>query len=129
MKRSRLLRQHEPQGRQHTQQRKPFDILEDQKMIGSMEDEHEDYPKDARSPEQQEHPDAEIACKIDCEGCEYELLALGRLEPEVMEHVSQVMVEYHAEEPPSETLEQLGFEVETEPGPNGVGWVRARRAA
>jgi precorrin-6B methylase 2 len=74
------------------------------------------------------HPAAEIVCKIDCEGCEYELLAPGSLEPGAMQRVTQVMVEYHSAVAPSEGLRRLGYEVDIEPGAGGVGWMRARRA-
>lgn len=77
-----------------------------------------------------EHPAADIVCKIDCEGCEYELITPESLNSEVMRRVKQVMIEYHqrgSPEPLRRTLLGFGFEVRLSPGSPGVGWVRARR--
>jgi hypothetical protein len=76
-----------------------------------------------------DHPGATIACKIDCEGCEYDLLAPGAVRPEVMRPVAQMLIEYHhrSPQPLRESLQSLGFEVETAAGAPGVGWIRAWR--
>jgi hypothetical protein len=76
-----------------------------------------------------EHPDAPIACKIDCEGCEFEVFAPGVLKPDEVKPVSQLMIEYHwkAPDPIVEGLVQLGFRTEVSAGPPGVGWIRAER--
>lgn len=73
------------------------------------------------------HPGVPIVCKIDCEGCEFEILAPGSLEPSALRQVSQIMVEYHWRSPEglSAELEALGFRVETTSGAPGVGWIRA----
>jgi hypothetical protein len=76
-----------------------------------------------------EHPGAAIACKIDCEGCEFEVFAPGVLSSDQVRDVSQLMIEYHwkAPEPICEVLAQLGFKTEVSAGPPGVGWIRAER--
>jgi len=76
-----------------------------------------------------QHPGLPIICKIDCEGCEYEIFAPGQVAPPGMERVSQIMIEYHWRSPEilRTTLEGMGFQVETAPGATGVGWIRARR--
>ena len=76
-----------------------------------------------------DHPGVPLVCKIDCEGCEYEILALEALAGVDMRKVTQLMIEYHSRSPQPlrASLEQLGFEVETTTGPTGVGWIRARR--
>ena len=76
-----------------------------------------------------EHPGAPIACKIDCEGCEYEILAPEVLTGVDMRNLTQVMIEYHwqSPQPLCTVLEQLGCVVETSTGQPGVGWIRARR--
>jgi hypothetical protein len=75
------------------------------------------------------HPDAPVACKIDCEGCEYDILSAEALKGVDMRNVTQVMIEYHWRSPQAlrAVLENLGFEVETSTGQPGVGWIRARR--
>jgi hypothetical protein len=77
------------------------------------------------------HPGVPIVCKVDCEGCEYDLFAPGRLKPAQLERVAQIMIEYHWRSPQAlvTSLEALGFRVETSPGAPGVGWVRAHRSA
>jgi hypothetical protein len=76
-----------------------------------------------------EHAGVPIICKIDCEGCEFEIFAPGSLQPEAVRDVSQIMIEYHWRSPEtlSETLQEMGFQVETAAGPPGVGWIRAHR--
>jgi Methyltransferase FkbM domain len=76
-----------------------------------------------------EHPGVPIVCKIDCEGCEYEILAPESLMGAALEDVRQLMIEYHwrSPQPLRKVLEQIGFEVEAATGPPGVGWIRARR--
>ncbi len=76
-----------------------------------------------------EHPNIPIVCKIDCEGCEFDILAPAALGPLTLRQVTQVMVEYHVRSPEvlREALESVGFQVETSPGAPGVGWIRARR--
>ena len=77
------------------------------------------------------HAGATVVCKIDCEGCEYEIFAPASLPDGALDRVSQVMIEYH-HRPPDPivgTLEQRGFSVETSTGAPGVGWIRARRRA
>jgi len=78
-----------------------------------------------------EHPNLPVVCKIDCEGCEYELLAPGSLEARWLEPVTQIMIEYHLRSPDPlvRALEGFGFLVETSSGAPGVGWIRARRPA
>jgi hypothetical protein len=76
------------------------------------------------------HPGLGIVCKIDCEGCEFDLFAPGLMKPAQLERVSQIMIEYHwrSPQPLVTSLKALGFQVETSPGAPGVGWVRAHRA-
>ena len=76
-----------------------------------------------------EHPGLAIVCKIDCEGCEYEIFAPGAATPPGVDRVSQIMIEYHwrSPEPLLAALEGMKFQVETSPGAPGVGWIRARR--
>jgi hypothetical protein len=76
-----------------------------------------------------EHPGAGIVCKIDCEGCEYEIMGSTNVRG-ALAAVSQVMIEYHwrSPEPLMTALRSSGFEVETSTETKGVGWVRARRA-
>lgn len=78
-----------------------------------------------------EHAGVPIVCKIDCEGCEYEIFAPGNVSLDVVRPVSQMMVEYHWRSPDAicNALEQLGFQVETASGPRGVGWIRAHKMA
>lgn len=73
------------------------------------------------------HPGVDIVCKIDCEGCEFEILLDGSLPPSALDRVKQVMVEYHWREPAPllETLRRFGFSVESYSGAPGVGWIRA----
>jgi hypothetical protein len=75
------------------------------------------------------HPGIEIVCKIDCEGCEYEILASDNLPEGALELVSQIMIEYHWRPPGplQDTLERRGFHVESSPGAPGVGWIRGQR--
>jgi hypothetical protein len=77
-----------------------------------------------------EYPGVPIACKIDCEGCEYELLRPDVLAKVDMRNVTQLMVEYHWQSPKPlcEALESIGFEVESVRGAPGVGWIKARRS-
>lgn len=76
-----------------------------------------------------EHPGVGIVCKIDCEGCEYEIMESAHVR-DALAPISQVMIEYHwrSPEPLVATLRGSGFEVETSTGAPGVGWVRARKA-
>lgn len=76
-----------------------------------------------------EHAGVPIVCKIDCEGCEYDILAPGALMDADVRNVTQLMIEYHwrSPQPLRKALEQVGFEVEAAPGAPGVGWIRARR--
>lgn len=78
-----------------------------------------------------QYPGLPIICKIDCEGCEYEIFAPGRSMPARLDSVSQIMIEYHWRSPETlvTALEAQGFRVETAPGAPGVGWIRAHRAA
>lgn len=78
-----------------------------------------------------EHPGVPVVCKIDCEGCEYEILAPASLGNADLRNVTQLMIEYHwrPPQPICEALEKIGFEVETASGPSGVGWIRARKRA
>ena len=78
-----------------------------------------------------EHPGVPIVCKIDCEGCEYELLAAESLVETDLRNVTQLMIEYHWRPPGPITnaLEEIGFAVETATGSPGVGWIRAHRLA
>lgn len=78
-----------------------------------------------------EHAGVALVCKIDCEGCEYEILTPASLRDADMRNVTQLMIEYHwrAPEPIRQALEEIGFEVETATGPSGVGWIRAHRPA
>lgn len=75
------------------------------------------------------HPGIQIVCKIDCEGCEYEILASDTLPEAALELVSQIMIEYHWRPPGplQDTLESRGFHVASSPGAPGVGWIRAHR--
>lgn len=77
----------------------------------------------------QEHPGLAIVCKIDCEGCEYEIFAPGVAAPPGLDRVSQIMIEYHWRSPATllAVLEGMGFQVETSTGAPGVGWIRAHR--
>jgi len=77
------------------------------------------------------HPGIDIVCKIDCEGCEFEILSGDSLRPSTLERVTQVMVEYHWREPAPllQSLKSHGFEVESFPAAPGVGWIRARAPA
>jgi len=77
----------------------------------------------------QEHPGLPIICKIDCEGCEYEIFDSGGAAPPGLDRVSQIMIEYHWRSPETllAALEGLGFHVETSPGAPGVGWIRAQK--
>jgi len=70
-----------------------------------------------------------IVCKIDCEGCEFEIFSPGTMHPDAMKFVSQIMIEYHwkSPDPIARVLRQLGFEAATTPGSRGVGWIRARK--
>jgi hypothetical protein len=76
-----------------------------------------------------EHPGLSIVCKIDCEGCEYEIFAPGAFARAHLDGVLQIMIEYHWRSPEIlvKSLETAGFQVETAPGSPGVGWIRARR--
>lgn len=78
-----------------------------------------------------QHPGLVIICKIDCEGCEFDIFAPGQMTPAAFNRVSQIMIEYHwrAPEPLVTVLESLGFQVETTPAAPGVGWIRARKPA
>lgn len=78
-----------------------------------------------------QYPGLPIVCKIDCEGCEYEIFAPGNSVPARLDRVSQIMIEYHWRSPETlvTALEDLGFQVETAPGAPGVGWIRAHRPA
>jgi hypothetical protein len=75
-----------------------------------------------------EHPGLPIICKIDCEGCEFEIVPAADSRAALAE-LSQVMIEYHWQSPDSlvTALKESGFEVETSRGAPGVGWVRAMR--
>jgi len=75
------------------------------------------------------HQGATVVCKIDCEGCEYDIFAPASLPEQALDRVSQVMIEYHyrSPDPIVRTLEERGFQVETSSGTPGVGWIRARR--
>jgi hypothetical protein len=77
-----------------------------------------------------EHAGVSIICKVDCEGCEFEIFAPGSVQPEALRQVSQMMIEYHWRSPEKlcDTLQEMGFQVETAAGPPGVGWIRAHRA-
>lgn len=69
-----------------------------------------------------------IICKIDCEGCEFEVLLEG--DPDrALRHLSQVMIEFHWRSPAPlvKALTTAGFVVETSSGATGVGWIRAAR--
>jgi hypothetical protein len=76
-----------------------------------------------------EHAGVPIICKVDCEGCEFEIFAPGSVQPEAVHQVTQMMIEYHWRSPDKlcDTLREMGFQVETTAGPPGVGWIRARR--
>lgn len=78
-----------------------------------------------------EHPEIPIVCKIDCEGCEYDVLAADSLMDTDLRNVTQLMIEYHWRPPGpiSEVLVKIGFKVDTATGPPGVGWIRAHRLA
>ncbi|HUY73313.1 MAG TPA: FkbM family methyltransferase [Candidatus Dormibacteraeota bacterium] len=76
-----------------------------------------------------QYPELQIVCKVDCEGCEYEIFAPELPAPAGLERVSQIMIEYHWRSPQTliTSLEAMGFRVETAPGAPGVGWIRAQR--
>jgi hypothetical protein len=78
-----------------------------------------------------DHPGVAVVVKIDCEGCEYEILTPDSLRNADMRNVTQLMIEYHWRPPGPirHALEEIGFEVETATGAPGVGWIRARRLA
>jgi hypothetical protein len=75
-----------------------------------------------------ERPELQIVCKIDCDGCEYNILENVGVSPELVRPVSQFMVEYHWRSPGPlcNVLEELGFEVVTTTPRHGVGWLRAK---
>jgi hypothetical protein len=75
------------------------------------------------------HQGLTVVCKIDCEGCEYDIFAPASLPERAFDRVSQVMIEYHFQPPDPivTTLKDRGFQVETSAGAPGVGWIRARR--
>ena len=75
------------------------------------------------------HPGVGIVCKIDCEGCEYEIMESAHVR-DALARVSQVMIEYHwrSPEPLVAALRGSAFETETSTAASGVGWVRARKA-
>jgi hypothetical protein len=77
-----------------------------------------------------DNPGVDIVCKIDCEGCEYEIMESENV-LNALRLLSQVMIEYHwrSPEPLVAKLRDGGFEVETSTAAPGVGWVRARKAA
>jgi hypothetical protein len=65
--------------------------------------------------------------KMDCEGCEYVLLA----EPKFLDHLrpKSIALEYHrGGEPVAKILESRGYEVEWDPKVEPVGMLFARRA-
>jgi hypothetical protein len=74
------------------------------------------------------HAETPIVCKIDCEGCEFDVLVDGDSDS-ALTHLSQLMVEYHWRSPAPlvEALRQAGFVIETSSGAPGVGWIRASR--
>ncbi len=76
------------------------------------------------------HPDIAIVCKIDCEGCEYEIVNSSADLAGVIGPVVQVMIEYHHRGSDSlkADLQRLGFQVDAAETGAGVGWVRARMA-
>jgi len=54
-----------------------------------------------RSPRSRAHENdgIPIVCKIDCEGCEFEIFSQGTMQPDAMKFVSQIMIEYHWKSP------------------------------
>ena len=76
------------------------------------------------------HPGIAIVCKIDCEGCEYEIVNSSADLARAFGPVVQVMIEYHHRGSVSlkADLEGLGFQVDAAETVGGVGWVRARKA-
>lgn len=75
-----------------------------------------------------DYPGVPIVCKIDCEGCEYDIFARETLLPADVEDIEQFMIEYHDRSPSPivECLHKLGFRTSEEAGAPGVGWIRAR---
>jgi MinD-like ATPase involved in chromosome partitioning or flagellar assembly len=75
------------------------------------------------------HPGVAISCKIDCEGCEFDIFRAENLDANSVVNLSQILMEYHGDRPDRirRTLEMLGFQVEVGPGAPGVGWLRAKR--
>jgi ribosomal protein L11 methylase PrmA len=77
----------------------------------------------------EQHPNVAVVCKIDCEGCEYDIVSSRAELATVMRSVAQVMIEYHRTDtqPLESALERLGFRVVVAPTLPGIGWIRADR--
>jgi len=75
------------------------------------------------------HPGVDVVCKIDCEGCEYDLLDNGSLDEMTLRPVRQLMVEYHrpSSDPIVGVLRGFGFEITDLGHSHGAGLLLAAR--
>lgn len=76
-----------------------------------------------------EHPGVAIILKVDCEGCEYEVLVERNLIGAGAQQIQQLMVEYHRStpEPIEAVLAAVGFEVTDLGGRSGARMLLAER--
>ncbi len=80
---------------------------------------------------EQRHPGSPVVCKVDCEGCEYNLLEAEGIE-EVISTVQQLVIEYHGSDSIRRTglakrLRDMGFDVSVNPTRADLGVINASR--